>query len=221
MTRNALKKTPPEAESGRRERKRQRTKDLIAATAFRLFEAHGYEAITMEQVATEADVAKGTLYKYFPVKEALLAHQFRQEIAAGAAALQGEIARQPTFAARMSLLLHASAEWNKSRRAYLPHYLRFRLIDIDFGMRGPAPEELRSGSYAILEALIGAGQEEGAVRGDLPPGQLAWMFEFMCMGAVMVWLSQPKGGLRPKFDFALEVLLHGVAAPENKAKGRK
>lgn len=207
--------------SGRRERKRQRTANLIAETAFQLFEIHGYDAVTMERIAVEADVAKATLYKYFPVKEALLAHQFRQEIAAGTTALQGEMSRLPSFAARMTYLLNASAEWNKARRVYLPHYLRFRLIDVDFGARGPAPEELRSGSYSILEALFRAGQEEGAVLRDFPPGQLAWMFEFMCVGAVMVWLNQPKGSLKRKFEFALEVLLRGIAAPESKPGGRK
>ena len=47
---------------GRRERKRSRTLDHLAATAFALFEARGYDAVTMEQVAAEADVASvGTM----------------------------------------------------------------------------------------------------------------------------------------------------------------
>ena len=84
--------------SGRRERKRQRTANLIAETAFQLFEIHGYDAVTMERIAVEADVAKATLYKYFPVKEALLAHQFRQEIAAGTTAILDAIGNQwPDF----------------------------------------------------------------------------------------------------------------------------
>ncbi len=71
------------ARVGRRERKRQDLADRVASIAFDLFESQGYEAVTMEQVAGEADVAKGTLYKYFPVKEALLAHQFQRDIDAG------------------------------------------------------------------------------------------------------------------------------------------
>src|SRR5215472_2456473 len=107
-------------EAGRRERKRQHMADHLAATAFGLFEANGYEAVTMEQIAQAADVAKGTLYNHFPVKEALVAHQFRREIATGMEALGSALGKQPKFAARMRYLLHASAEWNKSRRAYLP-----------------------------------------------------------------------------------------------------
>jgi AcrR family transcriptional regulator len=41
-------------------------------TAMRLFRRHGFDAVTMEQIAEAADIAKGTLYDYFPVKEAIL-----------------------------------------------------------------------------------------------------------------------------------------------------
>ena len=45
------------AEPGRRARKRARMLDLLTGTAARLFEQQGYEAVTMEQIAAEADVA--------------------------------------------------------------------------------------------------------------------------------------------------------------------
>ena len=36
------------------------------------FKTRGFEATTMEQIAADADIAKGTLYNYFPVKEAII-----------------------------------------------------------------------------------------------------------------------------------------------------
>lgn len=134
---------------GRRERKRQMTADHLARTAFELFESHGYENVTMEQIAATADVAKATLYQYFPVKEALLAHHFQQEIAAGMEEMWPVLERQPTFAARMQHLLHASAEWNKERRAYLPHYVRFQMITADYGLKEPDPRHRPSGAHQI------------------------------------------------------------------------
>src|SRR3546814_16988657 len=73
------------SEGSRRQRKRAQTANHLSATAFRLFETHGYDVVAMEQIAAEADVAKATLYNYFPVKEALIAHRFREDIAAGMA----------------------------------------------------------------------------------------------------------------------------------------
>ena len=57
-----MSSSPSPIEAGRRERKRIQTLDHLAATAFSLFEQHGYDAVTMEQIAAQADVSKGTLY---------------------------------------------------------------------------------------------------------------------------------------------------------------
>ncbi|MFS2050031.1 helix-turn-helix domain-containing protein, partial [Variovorax sp. CT11-76] len=70
---------------GRRERRRVQTLDHVATTAMQLFEAQGYDATTMEQIALRADVAKGTLYNHFATKEAVLAHWIHLELAADTA----------------------------------------------------------------------------------------------------------------------------------------
>ncbi|GAA5010762.1 TetR/AcrR family transcriptional regulator [Acinetobacter puyangensis] len=56
--------------SQRKRRKEARPQEIIEA-AFRIFSVHGYAAATMMQIAKEAGVAKGTLFLYFPTKEAL------------------------------------------------------------------------------------------------------------------------------------------------------
>jgi AcrR family transcriptional regulator len=201
------------ASTGRRVRKRNDTARHLAATAFALFEAEGFETVTMEQVAATADVAKGTLYNHFPVKEALLAYQFRQEIASGMAALGEELEAQPDFQARMRRLFKASAAWNVSRRAYLPHYLRFRMAEIDPGARRAAGEEHSSGVARILEGLLVAGQRAGEVRAGLDAGQVALTIEFACLGAVTAWLHDPVSDLEAGFGRVLDVLLDGIAAP--------
>lgn len=198
---------------GRRERKREQTASHLAATAFRLFEAHGFESVAMEQIAAEADVAKGTLYNYFPVKEALLAHQFRTEIASGMAALHPALAQHASFGVRMANLIKASAYWNTSRRKYLPHYLRFRLSEI--GVPSSPDPAHRSGTHHILERLFSDGQRQGQVRTDIAATELAWLFEFMCVGAVMVWLGRSEDSLERHFSLALEVLLSGVAVSDS------
>ena len=56
----------PDAAPGLRERKRLQTLDLLTRSAYTLFETHGYDSVTMEQIAAQAGVSKGTLYNHFP-----------------------------------------------------------------------------------------------------------------------------------------------------------
>lgn len=57
---------------GRWERRKERTKGSIVRAAMDLIQEHGFDETTMEQIAETADVAKGTLYNYFPAKEAIV-----------------------------------------------------------------------------------------------------------------------------------------------------
>lgn len=64
----------------RRRRKEARPGELIAA-ALDLFVEHGYAATRVEAVAARAGVSKGTLFVYFPTKEALFKAVVRENIA--------------------------------------------------------------------------------------------------------------------------------------------
>ncbi len=58
--------------TGLRERKKAATREHIADVAARLFTEHGFENVTVEQVAALAEVAKKTVFNYFPTKEDLV-----------------------------------------------------------------------------------------------------------------------------------------------------
>ncbi len=55
-----------------RERNKQRVTQRIMDVAFALFRSNGYEQTTMEMIAEQAEVSRGTLFNYFPSKQALL-----------------------------------------------------------------------------------------------------------------------------------------------------
>jgi AcrR family transcriptional regulator len=70
-------------ELGLRERKKQRTRELIAQTARRLFAERGFENVTVTEVAAAAEVAQKTVFNYFPTKEDLFywrLEDFEQEM---------------------------------------------------------------------------------------------------------------------------------------------
>jgi AcrR family transcriptional regulator len=53
-----------------RERKKLRNRRALADAALRLFAEKGFEAITLEELADEAEVSKSTFSRIFPAKEA-------------------------------------------------------------------------------------------------------------------------------------------------------
>ncbi|MFC5835272.1 TetR/AcrR family transcriptional regulator [Nonomuraea insulae] len=59
-------------EPGRRERKKQRTRQALVAEAMRLFEQQGYDRTTVAQIAAAADVSTRTFFLHFPAKEDVL-----------------------------------------------------------------------------------------------------------------------------------------------------
>src|SRR6185437_1628502 len=65
-------------EAGLRERKKARTRQLIADTAARLFAERGYERVAVSDVARAAEVAEQTVYNYFPTKERLVTDREEQ-----------------------------------------------------------------------------------------------------------------------------------------------
>ncbi|CAG9166179.1 TetR/AcrR family transcriptional regulator [Cupriavidus respiraculi] len=197
--------------SGLRQRKRLQTLDRIATVAHALFERHGYAAVTMEQIAAEAEVAKATLYKYFPVKEAVLAHWIHAELAGDMADFVPAIDAGAGFAQGARALLHASARWCESQRAYLPHYLRYRFLGI--GAAAPEPPGIaRSDIVDAFEALAAIGQQCGELRADMPARQLAELFHHLYLAAMLRWLMQPDLSLVEEFDAVIILFVEGAAA---------
>lgn len=58
--------------SGLRDRKKEMTRQAISNVATRLFVERGFDAVSVADIADEADVARKTVFNYFPRKEDLV-----------------------------------------------------------------------------------------------------------------------------------------------------
>lgn len=76
---------------GLREQHKRRTRDAIGAAAMSLFFEHGYDAVTVADVARQAGVSVATVFNYFDTKEDL----FFDEVEPLQAALVDAVRRCP------------------------------------------------------------------------------------------------------------------------------
>jgi AcrR family transcriptional regulator len=194
---------------GRRARKRTQMLAQLTSTAARLFEIHGYESVTMEQIATQADVAKRTLYNHFPTKEAVLAHWLDAELERDLARLQGGMAKCTTFVSRVTYLLNASADWCAEHPVHLAAYLRHRFLSIGTAESDDSSASGRGIAHA-WQQLIAEGQRAGELSKKLPAQQLATWFHHLYLGALLRWLTVPDLSLRKEFGAILNLFVEGA-----------
>jgi AcrR family transcriptional regulator len=63
-----------------REEKKRRHRERVYKSALELFDSKGFSATTMKEISERAELAVGTLYNYFPSKNALLMGIFEKKI---------------------------------------------------------------------------------------------------------------------------------------------
>jgi AcrR family transcriptional regulator len=90
---------------GLRERKKQRTRQLIAETARALFIEHGFERVKIAQIAEAAEVSEQTVFNYFPTKEDLVYWQLGSFEERMLAAVSGRASGQSALTAFRAFIL--------------------------------------------------------------------------------------------------------------------
>jgi AcrR family transcriptional regulator len=129
--------TEQQASPGRRARKKAATRAAIADAALALFLEHGFEGVSIRQIAEAADVSVATVFVHFPSKEALIFDEdagFRSDLQAavtGRPAGQDLLSALETFARGTAVARHAGTPEFETFRALVDRTPELR----DFGRR--------------------------------------------------------------------------------------
>jgi AcrR family transcriptional regulator len=118
---------PGGAPQGLRERKKRATRDVIAASARRLFAERGFDAVTVAEIAVAADVSEKTVFNHFTSKDDLVFAGGEARLAQ----LQADIAQRPpgtsvldVFRANSEAMLDTVAVGEGDDRLVVPRIVR-------------------------------------------------------------------------------------------------
>jgi AcrR family transcriptional regulator len=197
----------PNGES-RMDRKKEETRQKILATAMKLFREQGFDAVSMETIAETVDIAKGTLYNYFPVKEAILDEYIRRNFKGSSEAWIAKFQELPNTSARMEAVFADLLTGIQAQKVIFEKYVTYRMQHwISFHQE----EQEKSGFQLFASEIVRLGQSEGELRRDLPAQMLEDLCEYVFMLAVKEFYLAPETFSAPQaIQRSINIFLNGT-----------
>ncbi len=139
-----------------RQARSQATVDAILHATTRVLVRHGFDGLTTNAVATRAGVSIGSLYQYFPNKEALVAALIERHIEDMNAAILAELAR----VAKLPIAQAARSVIELTIRAHAIEPELHRVLTEQV----PRVGQLDEISHRVVTGLLTARKDELAIR---------------------------------------------------------
>lgn len=207
-----MNQTPP---LGRRERKKEETRQAILAAASELFKEKGYEATSVDEIVNRADIVKGTFYYHFESKEQVLVNLRFDAIARAMEQAEKALDSGKSAVEALSILASRMARWSEDN----PELAKV------FYAKAPALATMPSSQCAAsnnaprasaplalkIAQIIKHGQKDSLIRDDMEALCLAEMFMFMLFHAQMAWVADGQcDSAVSRVEQWVDVLLHGL-----------
>ena len=182
----------------------------ILAAAGKVFHAHGYAATTMEAVAAEAGVAKGSLYNYFRNKQDLFTQLFAETIAGDEAETEQLVAEAIPADEKLRKLID-------NVFAQLERYTAIGGLVLEFwataarqqhqGELAEMFEQMFSRWRRRIGAIVTQGIESGLFRAEIEPESTASLIMAMMDGIIVQSILDVGADFSPRL---LEGLKNGL-----------
>lgn len=184
----------------------------ILAAAEVLFTTRRFHEVTMDEVCQQAEVGKGTIYRYFKDKDDL----FQRLITSGSEELgeivQSESASAEPFAAQLERVILRMRRVMRRRRSlfHLMHQEETRKI----AFHEDARARWKAQQKALMDAVatfMRRGHESNALRTDIAPETLAAVL--MGMLRSLSWNAEAMPDDEASAKLLTDLFLRGAAAP--------
>jgi len=193
-----------------RERKKITKRKCILEAAMRLFSKKGYEQTSIEELAREAGIGKGTVYSYFQTKKdivrAFCEDEFeftREELAANT---------KPDTPLKEQLLIIFMAEFKHVTRNR--DFGRLYLQEKVFPKEHHSPEdlEMQNRYFELLYPIYQKAQERGELRDDLELLHISGHFYSLYLLVLSCWYNGmiPTEDIAPSMETLISQTINGL-----------
>ncbi len=161
------------------ERRKEQKKEAIRRAAAELFRSHGFEKVSLVDIARRAHVSHVTIYNHFGSKEALVRDVVKQAIA-GLVEMSREIVRSDRpFPEKLELIVFGKVATASQYRGEL---MQTAVRDIP-EIRDFIDTLWRQEVDRLINELIEDGKRQGYVRRELPNDTIRIYFAIIRNGA--------------------------------------
>jgi AcrR family transcriptional regulator len=186
----------------------------IQEATMRVIARKGMAAATMQEIAEEAGVAKGTIYLYFRDREELVEKTFENAITQLHARLDEAMSGEASFAEKVRRMLTAKMKFFEENREFFRLYISLRFPE------GSPQQQRRQKShcqpqYASRVEQFAALLQQGMDAGELRPMNPHRLAIFLIEGSNAVTIERVMEETPPPesvdVDLIVSALLDGIA----------
>jgi AcrR family transcriptional regulator len=198
-------------QSTRMDRKKEITRNKVISTAIELFTQYGLDAVTMEQIADTADIAKGTLYNYFPAKEIIINAYIQKSFSDNKEERMAQFKTLPDTRTRLTWLITLLVEGVNRQKQIFETFMVYRMKNVT--SFHPIQEAEASGLTQLIQEIITLGINAKELRSDLPRDILEGLVEYTLIEAIKpMYIQSNSFDPHQRIDHCVNLFLNGTKA---------
>ncbi|KPK85345.1 MAG: hypothetical protein AMS27_07530 [Bacteroides sp. SM23_62_1] len=173
----------------RKEREKEQRRNAIIDASERIFFTKGMDHSTMDDVAEEAELSKGTLYLYFKSKEDIQFAIFLRGAAILLGMMQERVSDQKSGYENLLEMAAVSVEYSKKHTDYFQFFLFFQSANLETLNIGQAQIEkslIEQSPIALVIDCVKKGIEDGSLRSDISADVFAATLWTQILGVLIV-----------------------------------
>ena len=171
----------------RKEREKEQRRNEILNAAEKVFFSKGFNYATMDEVAEEAELSKGTLYLYFKNKEDLYFAIAQRSMTILRSLFQDAVKQHDTGIEKVRAVGRAYHKFSEDHKNYFNMMMHFAAVQESLNLDSCVFDEMHMQGQSVLQVLVEAiqiGINDGTIRSNLDPLKTAFLLQGVSSGII-------------------------------------